>query len=348
MIDLRDYGFERMNCLNEDNAARVTQVQRERYEVICGQGLCWARLKRAAFERPDVTYPTVGDFVTLEYNPAGDSRIVEVRPRRSFFARGDGWSARGSQAVAANFDSVFIVTSLNDEYRTRRLERYLAQARESGAQPVVILTKLDLMDAHSNAIEEARAAAGTAPVYAVSAHTGEGLEQLTPYLTRGQTIVLMGSSGVGKSSLVNALAGEEMMQTGEIREDDDRGRHTTTHRQMLMMPCGTAIIDTPGMRELGLWDSVSGVQETFEDLGELASRCRFRDCTHTREPGCAIRNALGTGQLDPARVKSYLQLQNEANITASRAERMAKKREKQKQISKFAKSIKANKTNLPR
>lgn len=324
-FDLTNYGFERMTKLEEMNGcipARVTQVQRERYEAVCAYGAVWARLRRSVYQQPGAVYPTVGDFVYLRFNPAGDSTIEETLPRRSFFERSDGFSVRGRQAVAANFDYVFIVTSMNDEYRTRRLERYLSQARASGAQPVVILTKKDI--GRPEAIDEAKQAAGSAPVHAVSAKTGEGLNGLQVYLQRGATIVLMGSSGVGKSTLVNVLAGEELMDTGEIREDDDKGRHTTTHRQMLMMPCGTAIIDTPGMRELGLWDSAEGVKDTFEDIEALAEDCRFRDCTHTREPGCAIRTALGAGELDPGRVKSWLQLKLEADATARRAAKQAR------------------------
>ncbi len=336
-FDLIDCGFEPMKDRMEKNGcilARVTQVQRERYEAACREGLIWARLKKSAYQQPDAVYPTVGDFVYLRYNPSGDSVIEETTARRSFFARSDGWSARGNQAVAANFDYVFIVTSMNDEYRTRRLERYLSQARVSGAQPVVILTKKDI--GRAEALEAAFAAAGDAPVHAVSAKTGEGLEELRQYLKRGTTIVLMGSSGVGKSTLVNALAGEELMATGEIREDDDKGRHTTTHRQMLMMSCGTAVIDTPGMRELGMWDSAEGVKDTFADIEELAGQCRFRDCTHTREPGCAVRTAMGSGKLDPERVRNWLQLMNEADATARRAQ----KAEKMKQIAQFSRARK--------
>ena len=324
-FDWTNYGFDRVNGQMEKNGcelARITQVQRERYEAVCRQGTVWARLRKGTFQQPGAVYPTVGDFVYVRYNPSGDSMVEEVLSRRSFFERRDSWAARGRQAVAANFDYVFIVTSMNDEYRTRRLERYLSQARASGAQPVVILTKKDI--GRQAAIGEAEAAAGGVPVHAVSAKTGEGLEQLTGYLQKGATIVLMGSSGVGKSTLVNALAGEELMNTGEIREDDDKGRHTTTHRQMLMMPCGTAIIDTPGMRELGLWDSMEGVKDTFEDIEALAEDCRFRDCTHTREPGCAIRTALGAGMLDAGRVRSWLQLRQEADATVRRAQKQAK------------------------
>ena len=338
-INLTHYGFDRTDFDRDRDGcilARVTQVQRERYQLACAEGEVWARLKKSAYQQPDAEYPTVGDFVYLRYNPAGDSVIGETLPRRSFFERMDGFSVRGRQAVAANFDYVFIVTSMNDEYRTRRLERYLSQARASGAQPVVILTKKDI--GRAEALEEAKGTAGDAPVYGVSAKTGEGLEEIRQYFQPGATIVLMGSSGVGKSTLVNALAGEELMATGEIREDDDKGRHTTTHRQLLLLPSGTAIIDTPGMRELGLWDSMEGVTDTFADIEALAEKCRFRDCTHTREPGCAVRAALGAGEVDAGRVRSWQQLRMEARATARRAQ----KQEKMKQIAQFSRERKKN------
>lgn len=326
--DWTNYGFERMNGMKEEDGrtpARVIEVQRERYGVISCQGTGWARLRRSAFQHPAAVYPTVGDFVSLRYNPSGDSLIEETLPRRSFFERMDGFSARMRQAVAANFDYVFIVTSMNEEYSARRLERYLSQARASGAQPVVILTKRDV--GRAEIVEEARAISGDAPVHAVSAKTGEGMDALRGYLARGNTIVLLGSSGVGKSTLVNALAGEELMATGAIRPDDDKGRHTTTHRQMLLIPGAAAVIDTPGMRELGLWDSAEGVKDTFWDIDRLAENCRFRDCTHTREPGCAVRQALGAGAVDAARVRSWLELKREADFTARRAQKQAKMKE---------------------
>ena len=324
----KDYGFERMTDYPMDergDPARVTEVQRERYGVVSCHGAGWARLRKSAYQWEGAVYPTVGDFVRLIFNPSGDSMIEETLPRFSFFERSDGFSARMRKAVAANFDYVFIVTSMNEEYSARRLERYLSQARAAGGKPVVILTKKDIGRAGTE--ENARAIAGGAPVHAVSAKNGEGLDGLRVYLARGNTVVLMGSSGVGKSTLMNTLAGEELMATGGIREDDDKGRHTTTHRQMFLMPGGAAVIDTPGMRELGLWDSAEGVRDTFEEIDRLARMCRFRDCTHTREPGCAIRQALGAGELDADRVKSWLELKNEADGTARRAQKQAKMKE---------------------
>jgi ribosome biogenesis GTPase len=200
---------------------------------------------------------------------------------------------------------------MNADFNARRLERYLATAWQSGAEPVVVLTKADLADDPQAAIAEAEAVAFGAPVLAVSAVTGAGMAALAAYLKPAETAVLVGSSGVGKSSLVNALAGETLMATAAIREDDARGRHTTTHRELIRLPSGALVLDTPGMRELGLVDADEGLSTTFEDIEALAEACRFGDCGHTNEPGCAVREALETGALDAGRWKSFQKLQRE-------------------------------------
>lgn len=293
--------------------ARVTAVHRERYEVITEKGPMFARIKSVAFRDVEVSsYPTVGDTVHLLHNEQGDSLIVEVCPRKSMFIRKIAGKPVGEQAVAANFDEVFILASLNRDFNVRRIERYATLAWQSGGFPVVVLTKLDLVDSALQQVHDAYAAAPGAEVYAVSAHTGEGMQELRERLKPGKTIVLLGSSGVGKSSLVNALAEETLMHVGDIREEDARGRHTTTHRQMLSLPCGVDIIDTPGMRELGLWDAEEGVKEAFDDIDTIAKSCRFSDCAHEAEPGCAVKRAIEEGTLDAARLKSFHKLKREA------------------------------------
>jgi len=314
-------------------AARITAVHRERFEIMTGFGPGFARMKRGlSFDE----MPTVGDLIEIEFNPAGDSVAVAVLPRRTLFARFDGW--RGErQLVAANVDFACITTSLNAEFNIRRLERYLALARESGAEPVFLLTKRDLVD---DLTAEAAAAQvyGLAPdcrCFIISSRTGHGMDALRALLSPGSIAVLLGSSGVGKSSLVNALLGAETMDTGEIR-DDDKGRHTTVHRQMLELSTGALLIDTPGMRELGMWDAVDGVDDVFSEVAAAAQRCRFRDCTHTHEPGCAVLAGLEDGSLDPGRVQNFLKLHGEADLTAM----LARKRERSKEISRFNRKMK--------
>ncbi len=315
-------------------AARVTAVHRDRFEIVTRRGPGHAQMKRGL--RAD-EMPTVGDLIRVEYNPAGDSQAVEILPRRTLFARQDTWHGE-RQLVAANVDLAFIVTSLNADFNPRRLERYLALARESGAQPAFLLTKRDLADdlAAEIAVAQVLNLAPDCPALAVSVRTGQGMDALRALLTPGTIAVLLGSSGVGKSSLVNALMGAEVMDTGEIRADDDKGRHTTVHRQMLELACGALLIDTPGMRELAMWDSVDGVEDVFAEVAEAAQRCRFRDCTHTHEPGCAVRAGLESGALDPGRVENYLKLHDEADRTAA----LARKRERSKEISKFSREMK--------
>ncbi|MDD6033093.1 MAG: ribosome small subunit-dependent GTPase A [Oscillospiraceae bacterium] len=313
---LAQYGYPSDTAPEQDSLARVTAVHRERYEIVTSRGFGFARLKAGVYYGGgEEAFPTVGDFVEIQYNPSGDSLIVRTLPRRSFFSRPDVHVNAWEQAVAANFDYVFIVMSLNQNFSLRRLEWYLTTSWQSGALPVVVLTKLDLCEDPTPMLLQAEQTAMGAPVCAVSAHTGQGMDKLQSYLQPGQTIVLLGSSGVGKSSLINALLGQEQMKVSAIREEDGRGRHTTTHRQLLQLPCGALVIDTPGMRELGMWDVTEGLGDTFADVEEFIGRCRFSDCTHQSEPGCAVREALESGQLSPARWESYQKLRREARFS---------------------------------
>lgn len=322
-------------ALNDPNciAARVTAVHRDRFEIMTQFGSTFAQMKRGLhFEE----MPTVGDLIRIEYNPAGDSMTVEILPRRTLFARMDSWHG-SRQLVAANVDLACITTSLNAEFSIRRLERYLALARESGAEPMFVLTKRDLVDdlTAEATVAQVSALAPDCRVLTVSSRTGFGMDALKRVLAPGSIAVLLGSSGVGKSSLVNALTGENTMDTGEIR-DDDKGRHTTVHRQMLELSTGALLIDTPGMRELGMWDALDGVADVFAEVDAAAKLCRFRDCTHTHEPGCAVLAGLRDGELDPGRVQSYLKLHEEADRTAM----LARKFERTKRIAKERRRMK--------
>ena len=316
--------------------ARITARHKERYELVCAQGLLHARLKTKDYYWGAEQFPTVGDYVLLQYVPNGDSQILATLPRRSVFSRREPGPIPREQAVAANFDWVFLLQSLNQDFNPRRLERYLALAWQSGGTPVILLTKADLAPDHREYRIRAEQAAPGVAVHAISARTGFGLEALTPYLQPGKTAVFLGSSGVGKSSLVNALAGEEWMSVGGIREADGKGRHTTTHRQLLRLPSGALLIDTPGMRELGLWEADRGLADAFSDVEQYLGRCRFSDCTHIREPGCAIRAALAAGALDPARWESWQKLHAE---TAARETLLRRKQEWSKGVAKAKKNL---------
>ncbi len=309
--------------------ARVTAQHKDRYEIVCDRGLTHARLKTKEYYGGTELFPTVGDYVMADYIDNGDSRILATLPRRSCFFRREPGPIPRDQAVAANFDWVFILQSMNQNFNPARLERYLALAAQSGARPVILLTKADLTDAYQKYLAGTARAAPGVDLHLVSARTGLGLEGLRPYLQPGKTLVFLGSSGVGKSSLVNALAGAEIMAVSGIREADGKGRHTTTHRQLLRLPGGALVIDTPGMRELGMTEAEEGLTAAFPDVERCLGRCRFSDCTHTREPGCAIRAALAAGELDPARWRSWQKLHAEAE---THAELLRRKREWSKNV----------------
>lgn len=296
--------------------ARVAEEHRERYVVFSEQGELRAeitgRLRFTADSRLD--FPAVGDWVAIE--PVGNSSAViqVVLPRATVFTRKVAGRTTEPQVLAANVDTTWIVTDTGHDFNLRRIERYLALVLESGAPPVIVLNKSDLNDRIPALVGEIRSIAGDVPVHPVSAATGSGMEALLPYLGSGKTVALLGSSGVGKSSIVNRLLEEERLEIGRIRESDGRGRHTTSRRQLLLIPGGGAVIDTPGMRELGLWTEESAVGAEFDDIEALARGCRFADCRHAGEPGCAVEQALEDGAISRGRFENYLKLRREARF----------------------------------
>ena len=320
-MNITDYGFDyNINFESIGTPARITAVHKGRFGIVSDFGEGYAQLKGKEFYYEDAVFPTVGDFVLIDYNNDGDSRIIKTLERKTFFSRRDPDKGRGEQAVAANFDTVFIMQSLNRDFNPKRLERYLTAALQSKAEPVIVLTKADLTDDYLSYIIETSNVAPDVKTCIVSAKTGYGMEELMPYLKKGKTLVFLGSSGVGKSSLVNALAGEKIMDTSGIREGDSKGRHTTTHRELIMLRNGVMIIDTPGMRELGMWDVTEGLDDAFSDVEKLAQMCRFRNCRHENEPGCAVREAIENGELRASRFESYQKIKAEAKYSGDSAE----------------------------
>ncbi|WP_339278929.1 ribosome small subunit-dependent GTPase A [Paenibacillus sp. FSL W8-1187] len=278
------------------------------------------------------SYPAVGDWVLSSVPKPGDSSRASIHAlleRRSALIRKEAGQVQEGQVVAANIDVLFLTMALNHDFNLRRIERYLVAAWESGATPVVLLTKADLADDPEALVREVEGAAPGVAVHAVSAQLGQGLEQLRPYLQPGRTIAVAGSSGVGKSTLLNELAGEASQRVQGVRGGDDRGRHTTTHRELFRLPGGALLMDTPGMRELQLWDeggSSSAHAGAFADIEELASQCRFGDCTHgKREQGCAIKSALASGELDAGRYENYLKTGRELARVARKEQSAARK-----------------------
>lgn len=274
--------------------------------------------------------PAVGDWVVIRRRAEDESRAVihDILPRKSKFSRKAAGTRDEEQVVAANVDTVFLVTGLDNDFNPRRIERYLVMAWESGAEPVVVLNKVDVAaNAEGMAREVERVASG-APVVWMSAKRGEGVEQLLPFIGRGRTVALMGSSGVGKSTIVNRLIGEDVQRTSDVRLGDQRGRHTTTHRELIVLPTGGLVMDTPGMRELQVLVSDRGLREAFDDIEAIASACRFTNCRHENEPGCAMREALADGALDAERYANYRKLQAEMRQMAARQDQRKGQEEK--------------------
>ncbi len=311
--------------------ARVIEEQRGRWRVCTETDAPWAVPSgRFRHEAAGLDRPAVGDWVLVE-RPAGSDRalVQDLLPRTGALMRRAARRSVDAQIVAANLDTVFLVVSLNRDFNPRRIERYLTMIWEAGAQPVILLNKIDLCD-DLHRLVEAKAVASGVPIHPISALYERGLGVIEPYVGPGRTIAVIGSSGVGKSTLINRIVGDDVQLVREIRESDDRGRHTTTNRQIVEIPGGGLLMDTPGMRELGLWEASEGLKGAFGEIEALMDACRFRDCRHESEPGCAVREALEDGRLDPDRYESYGKMLREMEFVARKQNQKLRVEAKQK------------------
>lgn len=321
--------------------ARVIAEHRGQYRVAGPAGEMPAEVTgRMMFLAEDrLDYPVVGDWVTTQiFDNAQQAVIHGILPRKSLLARKSAGKKIEGQAIAANIDIIFIVIGLDNNFNLNRVERYLAVAAASRAEPIILLSKSDLSPDAGEKARVAGARTGGAPAWPVSSKTGEGMDRIRTSLAAGRTACFIGSSGVGKSSLINILANAELLKIAEVRESDSKGRHTTTHRELFVLDQGGIVIDTPGMRELGLWDSGEGIERAFTDLEAVASGCRFADCTHRSEPGCAVLDAVSAGVIDSGRYESFLKLGREQEHLEAKTDRF-KQQEKKAQDKTIAKAI---------
>ncbi|MBI3564760.1 MAG: ribosome small subunit-dependent GTPase A [Elusimicrobia bacterium] len=305
--------------------ARVVSEHRGAYRLVAADGELTARLPGAmrhkAAARAEL--PAVGDWVAVEAVPGERAAVVRrILPRRTKLSRRASGEVEEEQVIAANLDTVFVTTALNADFNARRLERFLTVSRESGAEPVILLNKLDACPDPAPYLAEAKAVAAGAAIVCMSAKTGERLAELEPWLSAGRTVGFVGTSGVGKSTLVNRLLGEERLAVRETRAHDERGKHTTTRRELFRLPGGAVLLDTPGMREMQFWEAERGLAQSFEEIDALAASCRFGDCAHGSEPGCAVKAGVESGAVTPERLEAWRKLSKE--LDARRVKDMRK------------------------
>jgi ribosome biogenesis GTPase len=339
--------FFQQQILPEESGLTPARVRRQdinAYHLFSEEGELTGtipgRFRQQAFSKADI--PTVGDWVLVSNISGGEAGAVQIErllDRKSKFSRKEAGEVIDEQVVASNIDTVFIVSGLDGDHNPNRIERYLLLSWTSGALPVLVLNKADLCDDIDRKLEDLNAIAQGSPIHVLSALDGVGLEQLSPYLAPGTTCAFLGSSGVGKSTIINSLIGYDRFETGAVREEDGRGRHTTTFREMAVSPNGALIIDTPGMRELQVWADSASISLSFDDIETFALNCKFRDCKHQTEPGCAITNAIETGELARERLDRYFKLVREMEHIEVQQNAGARAEKKQSR-KKFAKLIK--------
>lgn len=330
--------------------ARVIRQDRDRFQVQTEHVVLTAALsgKFCHDATHNSEYPVVGDWIIISPRPEESAATIHfVLSRKGTFSRKVPGEVTSEQVIVSNIDVAFLVTGLDHEFNLRRIERYLTTAWNSGALPVIVLNKVDLADNPDDIQASVEDIAPGVDVIRISAREGTGVQQLRTYMMAGTTAVLLGSSGTGKSTIINALSGEDLVKTGDVREDDSRGRHTTTHREMIFLPGGGMIIDTPGMRELQLWSDENSIGDSFSEIEKIASECRFKDCSHESEPGCAVQRALADGELDEARFNSFLKLRKEvAYLDRRKTESTFELRKHDKSLGKLYKSIQQNNRKL--
>jgi ribosome biogenesis GTPase / thiamine phosphate phosphatase len=347
-MDLKELGWneswqKHLDSLGDKGLlpARVAREDKDSYLILGEQGEWIAKVSGNFLHKADsgADFPAVGDWVTVQNQRQDGMVIIEnVLQRKSKFSRKEAGGRTEEQVLAVNIDTVFLVSGLDGNFSLRRIERYLTLAWDSGASPVILLNKSDLCDELEACIREVETVSLGVPVFAMSATQNQGVDALSGYIIKGKTVVFLGSSGVGKSTIVNALLGEDRQEVNSISDAMGKGKHTTTRRELIMLPGGGLMIDTPGMRELQVWGEGDGLKRAFNDIEEIAKACRFRDCRHDAEPGCAVRNAVENGFLDPERFHSYRKLQKEFQFLARRDDNRARLIEK-KNAKRLAKEI---------